>query len=133
MNPIDGPIGNIAWLKCKSCLFEFPVFYFSGETDMATDEFRSSVDVLEKTVFVFYRSDDFPGGKEVFIARIECVNPLPDENFKDFLDRNRNSVPRYIYSCVNCDSDSAEVVKTISEQELRARGYQLIRNFRIKS
>jgi hypothetical protein len=127
MNSNDRIEGDILWLKCADCSLEFPVFVFAGDSDFATDELRTSTDVISKTLFIYKRSGIFPGGLEVELVQPETLRSIPGESFQEFQHRQKGAPTRYSYKCLGCNFGKAVVVKKLTEQELVVKGYRLIR------
>ena len=118
------------WLKCVDCSTEFPVFIFSGDTDMATDALRTSTDIKAKALFIYERSEQRPGGCEVQLVDVVRAQPIQGESFQEYQKRANNTRERYYYKCINCNVGKAESIQKLSEQELLSRGYRLILNKR---
>lgn len=118
--------GAIWWLKCSNCAVEFPVFVFSGDSDIATDSFRTSTDLIAKSIFIYHCSVQCPGGSEVRLMEVVREKSCPGEGFQEYKNRQANADARHFYKCISCDVGRAEAVKMLSEHELHSKGYALI-------
>lgn len=108
------PPGEILWLRCHACGSQFPTFVFSGDTDMATDSFRTTTDMVERVLHIFRRSDARQPGEEVALARVEEVKPLPTETFWSYHLRCEKNPPRHFYRCLACGAEEAEAFKSLA-------------------
>ena len=127
MNAENHIHGSIAWIRCNDCSVEFPTFVFSGDTDMATNSFDTSTDARSKTLFLFERASKPPAGAEVELTRVEETEVRPGEHFQAYLKRAKQHPPKYYYNCIVCSGKNAQVLRNITEEELGAAGYSLVR------
>lgn len=130
MNDESSKFGVIQWIKCPVCMMEYPTFVFEGENDMITAGWRVSTDLVNRKLYLFDVSDEFPGGKHVKPLKRISPERLSLESIKDYLERTKN-IRRFCYHhCINCGYEKAYDVMDISESELMQNGFQIECNLR---
>lgn len=119
---------RIVWLKCRHCASEFPTVVFQGDTDMATEPYRTKTDHTGHRLFVFSKGEDPKEGKWVHVAQTERANATPGESFTEFFERSKTGRHLVLYGCIECDSGLAEIVCDLTEPGLVEKGYSVVRS-----
>lgn len=118
--------GSILWLRCSVCSAEFPVFVFSGENDWTTAGLRTKTDIKKRIVYIYPHDDTPPSGMVAELVKVDRVKSTPGESFQDYRNRSAKSDDRYIYRCLNCQSNHAEGIENLDPVQLEEKGYELV-------
>jgi len=125
--------GFVKWLRCKACDAEFPVFVFSGDTDMETQGLRSLTD-YKTCALVIAESDNL----NQLLEQIGHVNNWKEalfatsnregssaigSSFIHFLNERRR--PEVYYRCVVCNEPTATLAKEMPLTQFRSLGFKV--------
>lgn len=138
--------GSMARLRCTSCNGTASLLVLSGDTDMATDGLGTatscSADRVALGEMTAKEWSDHEGGPAAFASRLRSLLDAPDlrgvrllravkrtlavsgESFAAFRESYLPNV--LIYSCPCCEVGEAQIVATMSIEEFRTKGGEIL-------
>jgi hypothetical protein len=135
MNATRKFTGQFLWLRCSVCRREFPIFIFSGDTDMATEGLRSSVNLEDKKIYIYdeSRRGEFcrtSNCKEPEFLSVEREKCRLGESFQQFLKRSRGQ-DVYKYRCLACSESGAIAQQKLTKEEVCSKNYEIVLDDRL--
>lgn len=122
--------GDITLVQCIKCRESFPVFVFSGETDMLTSGCAALTGAAEKDIVITYQAASesdvqleqrIGNGYKVVAVFFEKQNSeaTTSGSFQSFL---KNYIPpKAVYQCIYCGSNT-EIIGQESKEEFLLHG-----------